>query len=106
MINKTKTTSSKATKAATVRKPDGKAKKEPATNSSKKEWLQIHIQCSVNTDNAPKWLREKMDYLKRNGLNDEQVNNVISKTVDNLLTEYAKEISKKGLTFGKFEIEI
>ena len=67
MTKKSKTATSKPTteKAATVHHLDGKATKTNTTNK-KENWLQIHVECTVNTDVAPKWLKEKMNYLQMN----------------------------------------
>ena len=106
MTKKSKTATSKPTteKAATVHHLDGKATKTNTTNK-KENWLQIHVECTVNTDVAPKWLKEKMNYLKREqGLNDEQAANIVAQSVDKILTGYLKEISKKGIDFKKIEL--
>ena len=96
MTKKNKTTTSKTIKSASVRKSDGKITgTKIATRSSKKEkWLQFHVECSVNTDTAPKWFKEETNSLKRKyGFSEEEAVDILVKSINTFWTRYLHGIA-------------
>lgn len=62
------------------------------TPKTKKEnWLKLNIECSINTDTAPKWFKSKIKEIQKNRMmNEEQATKYLIKTIDTKLSKESK----------------